>query len=207
MKRRRISDYLSTEQGGESKGGHPRGEDLEKIAKIVAEKVVAEYSRRIIGLLEECSEKLNRIEAELSQIKKSAFTQKHYYEDRAKVPTRAPLKKFGRRERINEKVRDTIDENRYIFGSESRKKVGFNARELRTIALEIGGIVIDMSGDFAVTFPEFVEEFKSLLETINSPDPLEASQKLGIYGRLFEKLRREGLTYYDSLEKRWKLLA
>jgi len=204
-RRKRLSEYFSTEPGPEQRGA-PSGASIgrseaELIAKMAAEKVFALMSGRVISALEKCLERLEKLERRLESIERSlqaggARAERRRHEAQ---PRRG-------KSRIIDRLEEYLDKHRFLLLSEARQRLGAPAPRVREAADEIGAVQLELEGDIAILMPEHLEEFDALLAEIRSPDPLEAARKLGVYERLFEKMRRSGLVYYDSARGHWRRL-
>jgi hypothetical protein len=109
-------------------------------------------------------------------------------------------------ERLEDKLRDFLSDNKYLFLSESRKKLGLPPLSVENLAERIGAVLIDTGGDIAVLMPEVLVEYDEILASTKTPDPEDASNRLGVYGRLFERMLKAGLVYYDAGKRCWKRL-
>ncbi len=199
-KRRRISEFfedqdLPISRGREVSGTSRRQEpDPEVIAKAAAEKVLSLFSARTNSMLKECLDRLARLEEEVKALRSEIAKR-----DKLRSPP-------SKRSRSADALESYLDKNRFILGSESRSKLGISAGRLVDLATEIGAVIIDLGGDVAVLHREHLEEFDALLSTVRTPDPAEAAEKMGIYSKLFERLLKAGLVYYDASRGSWKRL-
>ncbi len=175
---------------------------------MTAEKVVAEYTRSIKGLLESIIERLDALSVEIREINKNIniLNQKI---DKINVKFKSESGLARRTTRITRHAKlleEAIDKYKVVMGSEARAKLGLSPHKLREVADEIGAIIIEAGGDFAVTMPEYLEEFEAIMMNTRTSDPEEAAEKMGPYRRLFEALRKAGLVYYSRSCNCWKKL-
>jgi len=212
--RRRISDYIrypdrDKEYETRSHMGSEKRVDneisVEEVAKITAEKVVAEYTRAIKGLLEEISSKLDQLAFEISELNKSISNLTRKIEQGQRRGGFG-LKRASRLSNQAKILEEALDKYRVILGSESKAKLGMSPHRLREVADEIGAVIVEAGGDFAATMPEYLEEFETIMKSARTSDPEEAAEKMGVYRRLFEALRKAGLVYYSRACGCWKKL-
>jgi inactivated superfamily I helicase len=204
VKKRKIDDFLgsySRELSSQRKDTLKElREYIDLTAKTTAEKVIALFADRILRELEQINQRLQKLEEKLERLERGLTRTSMEKRETAK----ARLK--NSKGRIARLLESYLDKHRYILGSEVKQKLGISMSRLEDTAEELGAIVIDVGGDIAVLMLQHLEEFDALLSTVNTPDPIEASQKLDIYSRLFDKMRKAGLIYYDASRNSWKRL-
>jgi len=203
-KRKRINEFFA--YGAEARATQPRrdegrecpGKDqVELAAKIAAERVFALLSGRIIETLEKCVARLEELEKRVARLEAGL----------ARQPRGGSQRDAGRRRgKIADKLEEFLDRNRYLLLSEARQRLGVPPARAREAAEELGATEIELEGDVAILLPDHLEELDALLREARSPDPLEAAQKLGPYSRLFEKMRRSGIVYFDAARGHWRRL-
>ncbi len=161
------------------------GCDPDEVARLAAEKAVALLAKGILEELKEVRERLERLEAEVKRGR-------------------------GRRRGggLVEKVREALERDRYILGSQARGKVGVSPQALYGVASGMDGVrIIEAGGDFIVFDSMGFDEFRALLSTIQTSDPEEAAKRLGPFRDAFNALRRAGSVYFDGREKRWRIVV
>ncbi len=71
-----------------------------------------------------------------------------------------------------------------------------------------GAVIITVAGERVALDPGFWEKFKSKVAEITTTDEEQIKLMLSrVEMRLFEKLKRAGLLYYDATAKAWRLTA
>ncbi|MCE4602560.1 MAG: hypothetical protein F7B18_05185 [Desulfurococcales archaeon] len=162
------------------------GCDPDEVARLAAEKAVALLAKGILEELREIRERLDRLEEEVRRGR-------------------------GQRRRgggLVERVREALERDRYILGSQARGKVGVSPQALYGVASGMDGVrIIDAGGDFIVFDSMGFDEFRALLSTIQTSDPEEAARRLGPFGDAFNALRRAGSVYFDGRERRWRIVV
>ena len=154
--------------------------------------MLALFSQGILRRLDEIAKRLEAVEAELKALREEA--------------RRGRASRGGqmRRNRGADALLEYLEKHRYLAASEARGKLGLSTSRLLDAAEEIGAEVIEAGGDLVVILPQYLEEFDALLAEAGSPDPAEAADSMGIYKKLFEKLLKAGLLYYDAASRGWK---
>ncbi len=162
------------------------GRDVEEVARRAAEHAVALLAKNLLGELREIRERLDRIEAML----------------RDEHGRRAPRQGAART------VREYLERERYVLGSQARARLGMSPNTLLSIASGMDGVrVIEAGGDYIVFDSMGFEEFKALLASISTSDPEEASKGMGPYRDAFNALRRAGVVYFDGRGRRWRIIT
>ena len=191
MPKKKISDYI---------GSEPRARCLsEQEVKIIIEKTVAQFLPGIIDKINELSREIASLKSELQDMKKECLR----LVGRA---GRSPSSRERRKGGLFNKIRIILSENGYAFASQLARELRLSPARILDIARDLGYILIDLGGDYAIIDPYSLEEFSQMLSSISSPDPLEASRQLGKYAALFEKLRSESLVFYDGRTKKWRII-
>jgi len=181
---RKIDDFLAvpSSRGARAPSG-PRHSDLEKLQKE----------------LEDLRESIEELRSEVSECKRLI---REALEKLSRQNTGLP----PQRRRGTWSLRRILKEARFVMASEAKARLGLSPQKLRSEAIAEGLVVLEAGGDFAVMTRDSLEEFKSLLASLNTADPAEAARELGEYGRLFQALRDGGQVYYDARRRRWVVL-
>ncbi len=215
--RRRLSDYITGGSRQEAKPKARREEqssellygkniDIEKIIVKTAEVTVASYIKSIRDNLESLLSEIKLLREEIESLKKMCAQMKTVSQPSGYTRAQGALERGKRRSPLESRLETALDKYRYVLGSEARSRVGMSPSKLREIADSLGATIVEVGGDFAVIYPIHLREFDGILEGISTSDPDEASRKAGVYRRLFEKMRRAGLVYYDASRKAWRRL-
>lgn len=171
-------------------------ERLEKVASAAAEKAALLVSRGVMTELRRIREALESIEAEIREIREELA--------RGRREGRGPER--NRKRERKALLSSAIGESKYVLVSEVVKKLKARPEDVLRLASEEGYRVLNVGSDLAVMSEESYNDFKRLLESLKASDPSEAFSALGVYGRLFDLLRRAGLVYYDYKKSSWVLI-
>jgi len=200
-RRRKINEFFQAGEAPPTAREAPREEPpkpdreaIELAAKLAAEKAVAMLAQRLLREVEECRSMLERIESRLEKLEGGGTRKGQALQERRK------------RSRLEEKVEEYLDKNRFLLLSEARQRMGSSPVRVREAAENVGALSLELEGDVALILLEHLEELEALMKEAKTPDPSEAAEKMGPYKRLFEKLRRSGLVYFDSARGYWRML-
>ena len=190
--RKRIDDFIDARHG-EKRFREKKPEpcdNIEELVKLTAEVTVAEAVRAILAELKQLRQEIEQLRRELSQHKS--------------IDARG--RRGSRRSNLADKLLEALSEEGYILASESKEKLGVSPYKLRELAQQTGSRIIPLEGDLAVVDPEAYREFLMLLASATTSDPEEAARRMGRYKKLFEKLRRSSMVYYDARRGSWRML-
>ncbi|MCE4624982.1 MAG: hypothetical protein F7C35_03865 [Desulfurococcales archaeon] len=209
-RRRKINDFFENPEPTmplpQSRASSVSEEDAEKIAKLAAEKVLAMFTPRVIEGLEKCDRKLAELQERLSTLERKIDDITRLLTSKPPSQSSKTPSPSGRTRAYARRLKDYLEKNKYILASEARSKLGIPPSRLLEVAEEVGAVTLNLEGDLAIMLPETLEEFEALLELVSTPDPGEAASKLGEYEKLFLKMLRNGLVYYDSSSRSWRRL-
>lgn len=145
--------------------------------------------------IEAVEERLDSIESRLRALEASGRRRASY--GRPRSPQRVPSV-----------IEESLSGEGYILASDAGSSLGLSPRLLIETASRLPDIrVIHLGGDALIIREDALEGFTSMLRSVKSSDPEEASAQLAPYSRLFRALWRNGLLYYDSRSSSWKLLG
>jgi hypothetical protein len=185
---RKLSDYF------ESRPGNCLTEDE---VKRVVEKTVAFF-------LTDLRDRINELAKELAALREEILSLRE--ECRGKIRTVARKQSEKPPKGLSEKIRLIISERGFMLVSRLASRLRITPERLLQISSDLGYVLLDLQGDYAIIDPASFEEFRGLLSQISTPDPLEAARRMGRYSLLFEKLRSASLAFYDGRAKRWKII-
>lgn len=163
-------------------------EDLEKVASMAAEKTAAMISRGLLEEIRKVREKLEKLEVEIATIKSML-------EERRGA-------RGGKRD-IRGDIREELLEKGFLVVGEASRRYRVTPDIIIDIGTKMGATVISLGSDAILMSRDSMEEFKSILKSIKSSDPMEAMEAMGKYAMVFEMMRRAGIIYYDSKVREW----
>jgi len=204
MVKKKLDDYL--ERGVKRSEGAERrpSEDIEKIASFVAEKTVALMAKGILDELRRLRESVDELKKEVESLKREVVLLR-----KASALGRRGSEYSSTAGAVEEYltlVRKKLKERGYVLASEIKSELGVNASIVKKIISNIDNVeTIESSGDIVLIDKAALEEFRTRLKTLKTPDPVDASRILGKYGKLFLSLRKGGLIIYDT-KGGWRLL-
>ncbi len=188
---KKLSDYI-----GSSK---PECLDRDEIKKVV-ESTLATFLSKILDNFKLLEDRVNKIQADLERLEKIC-------EKSPVSEVRMPKHKNKKQSKLLEEFILLISEEGYAFLSKLINKIKVKPAIILTLAHKTGYVVLDLSGDYAILEPETYQEFILRLSNINTPDPIEASRKIGKFSLLFDKLRESSQVFFDARSRKWRLIS